>query len=70
MTFFETIRGVEIEVFAERFEGDPSIGLEIGPEEVWAKTLDGKDFYLRDEEVEQLATKATEIYLEDDPLNW
>ena len=70
MMFFETIRGVEVEVFATRFEGDPSVGLTIGPEEVWAKTLEGDDFYLYDEEVEQLAIKATEIYLEDDPLNW
>lgn len=68
MNFIKTIRGVDVEVHADKFDGDPSVGIGIGPEEVWAETLDGEPFELTDEEVEQLGIEATEAYLDDDGL--
>jgi hypothetical protein len=56
--FFRTIRGVEVQVFAASFDGDPSVGINLGPEEVWAETLDG--------ELEELGIAATERYLDED----
>lgn len=64
--YFETVRGVEVEIFAEDFDCDPSVGLPIGPENVYAKTMNGEYFDLTDEEVEKFGIKATEIYLADD----
>lgn len=63
--FTKTIRGTEVTVFADHFDGDPSTGMEIGPEEVWARTLDGSEFELTDEEQEHLGIEATEAYLND-----
>jgi len=65
--FFETIRGTEVKVFANHFEADPSVGLAMGPDEVYANILNedgsvGDAFELTDEEVESLGIKATEIF--------
>lgn len=65
--FFRVIRGVEVKVCADSFDGDPSTGVGFGPEELWAVRLggDGKDagdFELADEEIELLSIEATEIY--------
>lgn len=67
MTFFETIRGVEIEVHAEDWYGDPSVGIEYGPETVYARTLDGEDFELTDEETEKLTSTAIKASWDDFP---
>lgn len=61
-----TVRGTEVSVFADNFDGDPSVGLPYGPEDVWAKTIDGQPFELTDEEVERFGIEATEAYLDDD----
>lgn len=62
MTFFKTIRGVEVEIHAEQFDEDPSVGIPYGPVEVWATTLvDDGHFELTDEEYEQLGIEAAEI---------
>lgn len=61
--FFKTIRGTEILVFAKHFVEDQFVGLTLGPDEVWAETLDGTAFDLTDEEVEQLGIEATEAFL-------
>ena len=45
-----TIRGIEVEVTATSFDGDPSVGIAYGPEEVYATTLDGEPFELTEEE--------------------
>ena len=45
-----TVRGVEVEVTATAFEGDPSVGIAYGPEQVYATTLDGEPFELTEEE--------------------
>lgn len=66
MTWFETVRGVEVEIFAESFDGDPSVGIEYGPEEVYAKTLEGADFELTEDEVEKFTIEASKRYYEDD----
>lgn len=65
MTFFETIRGVEVEVFAEEWDGDPSVGIPYGPEVVYAKTLDGEDFELTEGETEQMTILACHIDFHD-----
>jgi len=62
----KTVRGTEVTVFAEDFDGDPSVGIGIGPESVWAETLDGTPFELTDEEVEKFGIEATECYLDDE----
>jgi hypothetical protein len=66
--FSRTIRGVEVQVFADSFEGDDETGIPYGPEEVWAETLDGEPFELTDEEAEFLGMAATDMYLGDDFL--
>lgn len=68
MTFFETIRGVEVEIFAEEWDGDPSVGIPYGPEFVYAKTLDGQDFELTDAETDELTALACHIQECDDEL--
>ena len=62
VSFFAIVRGVKVEIFASNFDGDPSVGLEIGPEEVWAKTVGGKIFELTDQETEQFGIEASKIY--------
>lgn len=59
------IRGVEVEILAEQFDGDPSVGIAYGPESVTATTYDGLDFPLTDEEVEQLGIQAAAVYYDD-----
>jgi hypothetical protein len=66
--FFRTIRGIEVQVFADSFEGDDDTGIPYGPEDVWAETLDGEPFELTDEEAEELGMAATDMYLGDDFL--
>lgn len=56
------MRGVEVEITASEFDGDESVGIAIGPEDVSAKTMEGDPFDLAVEEVERLAIEATEIY--------
>lgn len=62
ISFFRVVRGVEVEIIATDFDGDPSVGIGIGPEDVSAKTMEGDPFDLTDEEVERLGIEATEIY--------
>jgi len=66
--FHDTIRGVEVEITATDFDGDESVGISYGPEQVFAKRLDdGTDFELTDSEIELAGITATEIYYEDVP---
>lgn len=60
------VRGVEVTVTAEDFDGDESVGIAIGPETVCAETLSGEPFELTDEEVETFGIQATELYFESD----
>lgn len=64
LSFFRTIRCHELEVFADHFDGDESVGIGYGPEEVWAKTLEGEPFELTDLEIESLGIEATKIWYE------
>jgi hypothetical protein len=68
--FEKTIRGNDVTVFARSFTEDVSVGLNLGPEEVWAETEDGELFDLTDAEIEQLGIEATEFYLSmlEDPI--
>lgn len=68
MTFFETIRGVEVEIHAEEWDGDESVGIPYGPECVYATRLDDcSDFELTDEEMDRLTIKACEAAYQDVP---
>lgn len=63
MVFCYTLDGVELEITADSFEGDESVGVPYGPEEVSAKRLDnGLSFELSDAQVEQLGVVAMERY--------
>jgi hypothetical protein len=63
------IRGTEVVVYATSFDGDPSVGIPYGPEEVWAKDINGNDFGLTDEEVEEFSIEAAEA-CEDDYIDY
>ncbi len=60
------IRGEEVKVFADSFDGDPSVGIPYGPEEVWATTFDGNHFDLTSEEEEKIAEDAIDYLWNDD----
>lgn len=62
IVFFSVVRGVEVEITASDFDGDESVGIGIGPEDVSAKTMEGDPFELTDEEADKLGIEATEIY--------
>jgi hypothetical protein len=59
----KVIRGVAVTVYANNFEEDRSVGLNLGPDEMYAKTEDGAEFELTDDEQSALAEEATEEYL-------
>jgi hypothetical protein len=68
--WFETIRGVEVKVYADNFVSDEDVGLGYGPDELWAVVLlddgkEGEQFELTDEESDRLFAKAAEISKED-----
>lgn len=65
----KTIRGTEVIVYASSFDGDPSVGIPYGPDEVWAKDLNGNSFELTDDEVEKFGIEATEA-CEDDHIDY
>lgn len=61
--FSATVRGVEITIHAEQFDGDPSVGIPYGPEAVYATREDnGEDFPLTDEEAGTFGIEAMESY--------
>lgn len=62
VSFEKTIRGVEVTIHADHFDSDPSVGIGLGPDELWAETADGTEFALTDEEVDQLSIEATDRY--------
>lgn len=62
VSFEKTIRGVEVTVHADNFDSDPSVGIGLSPDELWAETTDGTEFALTDEEVDQLSIEATDRY--------
>ena len=65
MYFNRTIRGIELEIFAEDFDGDPSIGIPYTAQHIYAIDEDGQDFQLTNNEVEQISIEATKAYYED-----
>lgn len=58
------VRGVKVVVHANNFTEDPSVGIRLGPDEVYAKTEDGKDFELTEEEEIRFSTEATDSFLD------
>ncbi len=66
MRFDKVIRGVEVVVVAEEFDGDDSVGMAVAPEVVYAETLDGEPFELTSEEVDTLTVEASQMYYEND----
>ncbi len=66
--FYDIIRDVEVQITADDFDGDTSVGIEYGPETVTARRLDnGLDFELTEDEVELASIHAAKIYYEDVP---
>lgn len=63
-----TIRGVEVEVHAEEWEYDPSVGINGHFGVIYAETLDGQPFELTAEEEEALGIEAVEAMFDDDDL--
>ena len=55
------VRGIKVTVFGSDYSSDESVGLNFGPDEVWAKTENGKDFDLTEEEIGYFSEKLTEI---------
>lgn len=70
LTSFETIRGTEVEITATDFDGDPSVGIPYGPEQVFATTLDGEPFELTDEETDKFILEFSERYNEMDSFDY
>lgn len=66
----ETIREIEVEVFATDFDGDPSVGIAYGPETIWAETLDGQPFELTAEEIDKYSVYFSQVYQEQDSHDW
>lgn len=65
-----TIRGVEVEVIGESFEGDPSVGIPYGPEQVYAVTLNNEPFELTVEEEEHYTIELSKQYDEQGEYDW
>ena len=66
LDMFKTVRDTEVQVFAEDFFEDPSVGVGYGPEQVYAKTLEGEDFELTDEESEAFGVEFSQMAQESD----
>lgn len=65
LTIDTVIRGIEVTVTGEDFDGDPSVGIEYGPETVYATDGEGKDFELTEEELEKFTIELSKRYHED-----
>jgi hypothetical protein len=61
--FERTVRGIEVTIIAQEFEEDHSVGLNLGPNILYATTEDGKDFELTELELEKYGREATEIFI-------
>lgn len=61
--FEREIRGRTVTIFADCFSQDPTVGIGLGPDELWAE-IDGKPFELTDEEYSQMCELATEVFID------
>jgi len=55
-------REIEVDVFADHFVSDHSVGIGLYPEELHASNAAGEDVPLTDEEAEALSDLAVECY--------
>lgn len=62
--FERTIRDRPVTIYADCFSQDPTVGIGLGPDELWAETEDGKSFELTDDEYSELCRAATEIFID------
>lgn len=60
--FDSIVRDTNVIVYASGFFEEHDVGIHMHPEELYAKTLKGKDFALTDKEEEELAAIAIEMY--------
>lgn len=59
------VRGVKVTVYGSHFDGDESVGIPVGPEEIGAtRDDDGTEFQLTDEELEQFQLELSRAYYE------
>ena len=57
------VRGVEVTICGASFDGDPSVGIGYGPEEVGAtRDDDGSEFPLTDDELEKFTIELSQAY--------
>lgn len=61
------VRGEEVTVCGDSFDGDPSVGIAYGPENVWAtRDSDGSDFPLTEQESDRFTVELSEAYYDQD----
>lgn len=72
MELFRTIRGVEVKITSDEWDGDESVGISYGPSVIYAETFDGQEFLLTPEEETIIAMEATKNYYSDNcfPDEW
>lgn len=69
MSEIETVvRFVQVTVFGDNYTEDRSVGLNFGPDDVWAEKEDGSNFELTEKEQEEFGIKLAEI--EQGNLDW
>lgn len=59
-----TIRGISVTVFGSNYSEDSSVGIQFGPEDVWAETEDGQYFKLTDDEENDFYGQLADIEAE------
>jgi hypothetical protein len=64
--FSHTLRGLECDVEASEFDYDPTVGINLGPNQITATTSERVEIELTDKELEELSGIATDCYLSDD----
>lgn len=62
MEYKKTIRGHDVTVHAELFTEDPSVGVPLGPDEIWAVDEYGHDFELEEHELDEIAEETSAMH--------
>ena len=59
------IRGTAVVVKAGNFSSDPSVGIEMGPDEIYAETPEGQPFEMTEDEEAHYGGEATDLYMQE-----
>lgn len=70
--FEHNINETECIIYADEFTEDPSVGIGLGPEALWAQTPDGQEVEIPEHMISELVQIANELLLtrESDDLEW